>query len=164
MKSKFETNVAVDIPKTKLHEPELPWKLREEDVGHLGPKDDDMKSLKSGAAPLKTRPVFLILLVISIFGMSAYLITGAITENDRMRANVDRKNSEISLMRTNLSKAVADKDAIKKGASRLQKKISDLMAQKQLFASVIESLTKKGDDTEMDRKEEAAPPAAVVIS
>ncbi len=162
MKTKFESNVAADIPKTKLHEPELPWKLTDEDVGQLGPDAETMLSLKSGGAPLKTRPIFLILLVVAIFGMSAYLISGAITENERMRLSVDKKEGEISLMRTNIAKITADKEAIKKDASQLHKKISDLLAQKQLFTSVIETLTKKGDESDLDKKETAAAPAGTV--
>ncbi|MFA6320326.1 MAG: hypothetical protein WCY36_00525 [Candidatus Omnitrophota bacterium] len=159
MKKKFESNVAADIPKTKLHEPMLPWKLTEDDVGCIGPKDDDLKAAISGAAPLKTRAPFLILLVITVFGITTYLVSNAVIENENMRTNVAKKDGEVSLMQMNLLKTTAEKEAINKNAAQLEKKVSDLTAQKQLFASVIESLTKKGEDLDVV----AAAPAAPVI-
>ncbi len=63
-----------------------------------------------------------------------------------MRTNVAKKDGEISLMQMSLVKTAAEKEAINKNAAQLEKKVSDLTAQKQLFASVIESLTKKGDE------------------
>ncbi|MDD5428372.1 MAG: hypothetical protein PHI58_03930 [Candidatus Omnitrophica bacterium] len=146
MKKKFESNVATEIPKTKLHEPALPWKLTAEDVGEIGAKDDEFASVISGTPPLKTRASFLILLVITIFGITAYLVSNAVVENEKMRKNVATKEGEISLIQMNLVRAAAEKEAINKNAAQLEKKISDLTAQKELFTSVIESLTKKGDD------------------
>ena len=146
MKKKFESNVATEIPKTKLHEPELPWKLTEEEVGQIGSKDDDFRAAIAGSSPLKTRAPFLILLVMTIFGITTYLISSAVVENEKMRTSVAKKNSELSLVQMNLMKAVAEKEAVNKNSAQLEKKVSDLTAQKQLFASVIESLTKKGED------------------
>ena len=57
----------------------------------------------------------------------------------------------------NLVRAVAEKDAVNKNASQLEKKISDLNAQKQLFASIIESLTKKGEEIDAVSNAPAAP-------
>ena len=157
MKTKFETNVATEIPKTKLHEPNLPWKLTEDDVGQIGPKDDDFKAAMSGTPPLKTRAPFLILLVIAVFMITAYLISNAIMENERMRGNIAKKDGELSLAQLNLMKAVAEKEAVNKNSAQLEKKVSDLTAQKQLFASVIESLTKKGEEVD-------AVPAAPILT
>ena len=146
MKKKFETNVATEIPKTKLHEPALPWKLTEDEVGQIGSKDDDFRAVISGTPPLKTRAPFLILLVLTIFGITIYLISNAIVENTKIRANMAKKEGELSLVQLNLMKAVAEKEAVNKNSAQLEKKVSDLTAQKQLFASVIESLTKKGEE------------------
>lgn len=160
MKQKFETNVASDIPKTKLREPALPWKLSEDEVGQIGSKDDDRKYTISGTPPLKTRAPFLILLVVVIFGITTYLVASAIVENEKIRGNIAKKESELSAVQMNLVKAVAEKEAVNKNSSQLEKKISDLTAQKQLFASIIESLTKKGEDID------AAPtaPAASILT
>ena len=157
MKQKFEANVASDIPKTKLHEPELPWKLSEDEVGQIGARDDDRKSTISGTPPLKTRAPFLVLLVIVIFGITTYLVASAIVENEKMRNNIAKKESELSLAQMNLVKAVAEKDVINKNSSQLEKKINDLTAQKQLFASIIESLTKKGEEIDAVSSAPAAP-------
>jgi hypothetical protein len=146
MKGKFEANVACDIPKTKQHEPALPWKLSEEEVGRIGAHDDSFRAALDGTPPLKTRPQFIILLVVTIFGITTYLVSNAIIENARMQKNIMKKDSELSQAQVNLMKAVAEKDAINKNSAAMQQKLSDLAAQKQLFASVIESLTKKGDD------------------
>ena len=146
MKQKFEENVASDIPKTKLHEPELPWKLSEDEVGQLSSGSDDLKAAISGTPPLKASAPFLISLVIVIFGITAYLVLSAVVENDKIRGNIAKKETELSIVQLNLVKAVAEKDVINKNYSQLEKKIGDLTAQKQLFASIIESLTKKGED------------------
>lgn len=146
MKTKFEANVAAEIPKTKLREPTLPWKVTQEEAGSAGQKDDDLASAMSGTAPLKTRAPFLILLVITIFGITTYLVSNAMVENEKIRAAIAKKDSEISAVQINLVKAVAEKDAVIKNSSQLEKKVGDLAAQKKLFASVIESLTRKGEE------------------
>ncbi|MDD5136181.1 MAG: hypothetical protein PHN63_02390 [Candidatus Omnitrophica bacterium] len=146
MKEKFEANVATEIPKTKMHEPSLPWKLTEDEVAQLGPQNDDLKTAMSGTPPLKTRAPFLILLIVAIFALTTYLVSNAVIENEKIRSNMAKKDSELSLAQLNMMKALAEKEAVNKNSSQLEKKISDLTAQKQLFASVIESLTKKGED------------------
>ena len=157
MKKKFEDNVATEIPKTKLHEPELPWKLTEDELGQIGSKDEDFKAVVSGTPPLKTRAPFLVLLVITIFGITTYLIVNAVTENKKMQNSIVKKEGELSLAQMSLVKAVAEKEAVNKNSAQLEKKVSDLMTQKELFTSVIESLTKKGEDIE-------APTAALVTA
>ena len=149
MKAKFEANVASEIPKTKLHEPGLPWKLSEDEVGQIGSRDDGFRATISGTPPLKTRAPFLILLVVTIFGITTYLVANAIVENERIRTNIAKKDSELSLIQMNLIRAVAEKDTVNKNSVQLEKKINDLTAQKQLFAGIIESLTKKGEDIDM---------------
>lgn len=154
MKEKFETNVAAYMPKTKLREPGLPWKLTEDDVGQIEPKDGGIKSVISGTSPLRTRPQFLILLVVTIFAIAVYLISSAILENESMRGRIARKEGELSLMQISLLKASAEKEAIAKNSAQLEKKVSDLTAQKQLFAGVIETLTKKGEDIDIPPAED----------
>lgn len=149
MKKKFEANVATEIPKTKLHEPALPWKLSEDEVGQIGSKDSDYKAVIAGTPPLRTRGIFLILLVVTIFGITTYMISNAVVENEHMRSNVVKKDGELSLMHANLEKVAADRDAVNKNLTQLEKKLNDLAAQKQLFATVIESLTKKGEEAEI---------------
>jgi hypothetical protein len=146
MKKKFEANVAAEVPKTKLHEPQLPWKFTEDEAAPAASGDGDLKSAMSPTPTLATRASFLILLVITIFGVTAYLISSAVMENGKIRSSMARKDGELSLAQLNLMKAVAQKEIINKNSAQLEKKVSDLTAQKELFASVIESLTKKGED------------------
>lgn len=157
MKKKFESNVASEIPRTKLHEPELPWKLNEDDMAQASSRDDDVKSLISGAPPLKTSVPVIVLLVIAIFGITAYLVVSAMTDNERMRSNIARKEGELSLVQMSLVRVAAEKEAFSKNTAQLEKKVSDLTAQKQLFANIIESLTKKGEDID-------TPPAAPILT
>ena len=44
MKRRFESNVAADLPKTRLNEPNLPWKLSEEDLYRLKKSGDGVKA------------------------------------------------------------------------------------------------------------------------
>ena len=134
----------------------MPWKLTEEDVGRIDPKGDDRRAAISGAAPLKARAPFLVLLIITVFGITTYLVSNAVIENEKMRISVAKKEGEVSLMRIDLIKTAAEKEAIGKNTAQLEKKVNDLTAQKQLFASVIESLTKKGEDLDVIQ-----PPAPV---
>ena len=114
MKQKFETNVASDIPKTKLHEPELPWKLSEDEVGQIGSRDDGRKATISGTPPLKTSAPVLILLVVMIFGITTYLVLSAVVENEKIRGNITKKETELSIVQLNLVRAVAEKDVVNK--------------------------------------------------
>ncbi len=136
MKKKFEANVASEIPKTKLHEPALPWKVTEDDAA------------VGSTPPFKVRAPFLIALVAAIFVVTVYMVTGAMMQNEEMRGDIARKESELSSMQMSLMRAVVQKDSVNKNSAQLEKKLTDLTAQKQLFAGVIESLTKKGEEAE----------------
>ena len=152
MKEKFERNVATDIPKTRLHEPSLPWKLTEEDAPGDIRTGNNLKAGVSPSSPFKVRAIFPVLLVIAIFGVTAYLISGAFLENEKMHSNIVKKEGELSLMQISLMKTSAEKEIIAKNSAQLEKKVNDLTAQKELFASVIESLTKKGEEPDADKK------------
>ena len=85
MKKKFEDNVASQIPKTKSEEPSLPWKIDEADLAGVDAESRDYKDLVQGLPPLKTRPVFLIALVISIFAAALIMVAGIAIENDKIK-------------------------------------------------------------------------------
>ena len=158
MKQKFETAVASDIPKTKLYEPDLPWKLSEDEMKKISSRADDLKAAASGMPPLKTRAPFLILLVVTVFGITTYLVTNMVVENEKMRSNIAKKEIELSLVQINLVRAVAEKNIVNKNSSQLKKKISNLTAQKRIFASIIESLIKKDEEI---KTAQAAPILAI---
>jgi len=151
MKKKFESNVASEIPKTKLHEPELPWKITDSDLAEATGKNEAYKAVISGTPPLKTRPIFLIMLVLAIFAITALTMTNIATENKRIQDSIASREKELASIKTNLDKIAVEKDALSKSSAQLEKKVSDLAAQKELFTTVIESLTKKSDEAEVEK-------------
>ncbi|MCX5686215.1 MAG: hypothetical protein NTW09_01945 [Candidatus Omnitrophica bacterium] len=151
MKKKFESNVAAEIPKTKLHEPELPWKITADDLAQATPKSDDYRSAVAGTPPFKTRAIFLILLVAALFLFTSIVVLNAVVENDLARRDMLKKEKELALIKTDLEKLAGEKEALTKNSASLEKKVSDLAAQKELFTSVIESLTKKSDEAEVEK-------------
>jgi len=151
MKKKFESNVASEIPRTKLHEPELPWKITSDDMAKVAEREGELKSDISLTPPLRTRAAFLILLVAAIFITASLLIINAVTENDKMRLYIENRQRDITAMKTDIQKLSAEKEDLSKNTAQLEKKVNDLAAQKELFTSVIESLTKKSDDAEVGK-------------
>lgn len=151
MKKKFESNVAAEIPKTKLHEPELPWKITTDDLAEVASRSGDYKSAIAGTPPFKTRAIFLILLVGTLFLFASIVVLNAVVENDLARQDMLKREKELVLIKTDLQKLASDKEALTKNSASLEKKVSDLTAQKELFTSVIESLTKKSDEAEVEK-------------
>jgi len=147
MKKKFEDNVADQIPKTRSEEPSLPWKIDDADLEKIDSEQRDYKDLVQGAPPLKTRPVFLVSLVIAIFAAALFMVASMVTENDRMKIGISEKEKEAAVLQVNLDKAAAEKTALEHNASQLEKRVGDLSAQKELFTAVLESLTRKADET-----------------
>lgn len=156
MKKKFETNVATEIPKTR-QEPGLPWKLDSDDLAPIESQAEEYRAVAAGTPPLKTRAIFLITLVLAIFALTSYLIFTAIIENERMRTNMHNKEKEMQSLQTNLEKAVNEKNSLSQNSAQLERRVHELSAQKELFTSVIESLTRKGDEVEGDKKESPKP-------
>ena len=157
MKKKFETNVAADIPKTKSQEPGLPWRLSSEEVEKIESKNEEYKSTATSIPPLKTRAIFLILLILTIFVISFYMITNAVMENESIRANMSRNELAITSLRTDMARIASEKNMLSEKSSQLEKKINDLTAQKELFTSVIETMTKKGDEPDEKSRSEKTP-------
>ena len=98
--------------------------------------------------PLKTRPVFLIILVAVIFILVLYSAAAILTECARIRSDASNKDKEMALLHAGLEKASKEKEKLSKSLAQMEEKISDLKAQKELFTSVIETLTKKGEDAD----------------
>lgn len=147
MKKKFEDNVASQIPKTKSEEPSLPWKIDEADLAKIDSDSQEYKDLTHGEPPLKTRPVFLVMLVIAIFAAAIFMVASIAIENDRIKVGISEKEKEAALLQVNLDKAAAEKKALENSASQLEKRVNDLSAQKELFTAVLESLTRKSDES-----------------
>lgn len=147
MKKKFEDNVASQIPKTKSEEPSLPWKIDEADLAKIDSENQEYKDLTHGEPPLKTRPIFLVMLVIAIFAAAIFMVASIAIENDRIKAGISEKEKEAALLQVDLDKAAAEKKALENSASQLEKRVNDLSAQKELFTAVLESLTRKSDES-----------------
>lgn len=148
MKTKFETNVAFEIPKTKLREPKLPWNVTDEDIKQVKPSREDSESAADGAVPFKTRAIFPIMLLLTIFAILAYLVFDAAVKSNKMQSLIASKEKEASLLRQDFDKIADEKAALGEGRAQLEKRVNELSAQKELFTAVIESLTKKGDEVE----------------
>lgn len=152
MKKKFESNVAAEIPKTKLHEPKLPWKITADDLSGTASKADSYKSVLAGAPPFRTRAAFLLILVAAVFIAVSILVMNAVSENEKVRKDMVKKEALLTSMKTDLDKLSSEKEALSKNSASLEKKVNDLSAQKELFTSVIESLTKKSDESDVVEK------------
>ena len=152
MKKKFETNVAVDIPKTKSQEPGLPWRLSSEEVEKIESRNEEYKSTAASTPPLKTRAIFLILLILTIFVIAFYMITNTVMGNESIRVNMSKNELAITSLRADMAKIAGEKNMLSEKSSQLEKKINDLTAQKELFTSVIETMTKKGEEPDTDKR------------
>ncbi|MCX5679423.1 MAG: hypothetical protein NTZ95_01955 [Candidatus Omnitrophica bacterium] len=164
MKKKFEDNVASQMPKTKSEEPTLPWKIDESDLAKIDSESQDYKDLAQGAPPLKTRPVFLIALVLAIFAAALFMVASIAIENDRIKIGISEKEKEAAILQVNLDKAAAEKTTLEHNASQLEKRVNDLSAQKELFTAVLESLTKKEDVIPAETTSSQVPPSEILPS
>ena len=152
MKKKFETNVATELPKTKLNEPELPWKLNDDDLAQLGQGSGLSNDAAIAAPPLKTRAIFPILLVINVFVIAIIIMLNIYTDSEDAKTAVFKKEAEAASLKASLNKAAGEKKSLSENSARLEKKIEDLKDQKELFTAALESLTKKSDEAELDKK------------
>ena len=157
MKKKFEENVASQIPETKSEEPLLPWKVKESDIEKIESENQGYKDLSQDRPPLKTRPVFLALLIMAIFATALLMIASIATENDRIKIGISEKEKEAAALQVDLDKAAEEKAELENSASQLEKRVDDLSAQKKLFTAVLESLTRKPDDIPPEVQPSQAP-------
>ena len=147
MKTKFEETVASEIPKTRPEgEPGLPWKVTDEEMDKVGAVDEEYKEVVTGAPPLHARAIFVILLVVSIFVVVMNTVIGIAIDNSEMQLAALRKAQQVSTLKGQLQKSASEKAVVSDNASKLEKKVSDLNAQKELYTAVIETLTKKTDE------------------
>lgn len=147
MKTKFDDNVAKDIPITKNSaEPELPWKMTESEIRGIEAAGEEYKAVIT-APPLRVRAVFVVLLVLTIFVVIFNSIVGVTMDNAEVRQEISVKDRQVSAIQTALDKTVSEKTVLNDTAVKLEKRVSDLSAQRELYTAVIETLTKKTDDT-----------------
>jgi len=143
MKKKFEDNVAGTEPRAKTGEPSLPWKIEEKELTGMETREGEYAALSSGEAPLATRPVFLVMLVITIFFAALYMVAIMAGENEVIKLGISAKEKEAAELQVNIDKINTEKGILEQSSEQLEKRIGDLSAQKELFTAVLESLTKK---------------------
>lgn len=148
MKTKFDDNVAQDIPKTKeFSEPQLPWKLSSEEMSRLEASGEELEKLAANVVPpLQVRAIFIILLVAAIFVTILNSIINIAIDNSEMQIGISKKERQVAAVTTALDKAAGEKAALSENALKLEKRVNDLSAQKELYTAVIETLTKKTDE------------------
>lgn len=175
MKKKFEDNVAVTTLRDKTGEPSLPWKVDETDLAGIETREGGYEALSAEAAPLKTRPIFLVLLVVTIFFAALYMVAVMAGENEFVKLGISTKEKEVAELQVSIDKVSAEKEALKKSSDQLEKRIGDLSSQKELFTAVLESLTKRNDAPEIavepsgvsvveQKKESIEEPAVEIVS
>jgi hypothetical protein len=148
MKTKFDDNVAQNIPVTKNSvEPELPWKLSESEMTRIEATGEKHKDAIT-APPLHARAIFVVLLVLTIFVVIMNSIVNMAIDNTEIRLNMSKKEKQVASIETALAAAASEKAALSDTTAKLEKRVSDLNAQKELYTAVIETLTKKTDDTQ----------------
>ncbi len=146
MKTKFDENVAHDIPLTRnSSEPALPWKLSEGELTKLEAAEDDYKAAVS-APPLHVRAIFVALLVATIFVVILNNMVNMAIDNNEMQLDISKKEKQVYVTQAQLVAARNEKDALADNSVKMEKRITDLNAQKELYGAVIETLTKKTDD------------------
>ena len=151
MKTKFDDNVAQNIPVTKNpSEPELPWKLSESEMTRIEAADEEHKTAVT-APPLHVRAIFVVLLVLTIFVVILNSIVNVVNDNTEMRVDMSKKEKEISSIQTKLTAVASEKAALNDTTAKLEKRVNDLSAQKELYTAVIETLTKKTDDVQTNQ-------------
>jgi len=147
MKTKFESNVASELPKTRVaQEPGLPWKVDPSELTDLKSIEDEFKSATTGAPPLKARASFLAALLVAVFFTTLYFVSAAVTESRKAINSARQKEAAVFGLRADLEKIADEKKTLSENARQLEKQVRDLSAQKELFTTVIESLSKKSDE------------------
>ncbi|MBU0605043.1 MAG: hypothetical protein KKH77_02005 [Candidatus Omnitrophica bacterium] len=147
IKTKFDDNVAQNIPITKNSaEPELPWKLSDSEINSIEANDENYKATIT-APPLQVRAVFMVFLVVAIFAVILNSIVGVVMDNTEMQSDILNKEKQVSSIQAALEKTSLEKAALNDTAAKLEKRVNDLNTQKELYSAVIETLTKKTDDS-----------------
>lgn len=147
MKTKFDDTIAHDIPKTKAtSEPALPWKLSDEEISEIEATDEEYKTALTAASPLHVRAIFVVLLIVSIFVAIVNSVVNIAIDNSEMQMRISSKERQVAAIKGALAKASGEKIALNENAVKLERRVNDLTAQKELYTAVIETLTKKTDE------------------
>ncbi len=151
MKTKFESNVAAQIPKTRSsHEPQLPWEISKYDIDQNGFLEDAAQSLADEKVPFGIRPVFLAVLLIFMFAGTVHLLVRATEENKKVYMNMLKKKKMTALLQSSLEKEVEENDVLRERTTRLEKNLATLNIWNKTFITVIENMSRRVDGTAPD--------------
>jgi len=159
MKTKFEANVATEIPKTRTgNEPRLPWDIRGGDIERAALSGGSFSSLQSAKGPLGIRPVYLIALLMAVFIAIGYTFFTLEEKNKTTLLEIEKKDQTQNVLLGSLKKAVNEKELLNKKttdlerrAAALEKNLTELTEQNKVFVSVIENLSKADEEEDSSR-------------
>lgn len=156
MDKKFDSNVATQIPKTKMtYEPQLPWNVTQSDlVGNQFV--DSVQTTPMGKVPLGVKPMYLIMLIASIFlcALSVFIFTAQ--SNIKVKAQVQRAEEEKALLVDQLKETANEASALKGKVETLESSIvvldiqnKNLTEQNKDFMTVIKRMSKNEEETQL---------------
>jgi hypothetical protein len=147
MEKKFDSNVATQIPKTRMtHEPRLPWEVTQDDLDGSQFVDSGLQSASLGKAPFGIKPVALIVILIFIFvaTLSAFLFMAQI--NKKAKAEIEIAEAEKALFISSLKATANEAKALKEKNAQLEKSMTVLDTQNKDFMAVIKNLSGNEED------------------
>lgn len=147
MKTKFDETAVSEAPKTgSSTEPALPWQLRDDDEALADRTGTSGRFALAGTAHPRASVVLIVLLIIAIFAFISNTITNMAIDKYAAESDSIQRGEMVSSLKINLVKTAGEKAVLSEDASRLEKQVSDLNAQKELYTAVLETLAKKPDD------------------
>lgn len=156
MDKKFDSNVATQIPKTKMtYEPQLPWNVTQSDlVGNQFV--DSVQTTPMGKVPLGVKPMYLIMLIALIFlcALSVFIFTAQ--SNTKVKAQVQRAEEEKALLVDQLKETANEANALKGKVETLESSIvvlgiqnKNLTEQNKDFMTVIKRMSENEEETQL---------------
>ncbi len=160
MEKKFDSNVATQIPKTKMtHEPYLPWNVTQSDL--VGNQFEDfVQTAPMGKTPLGIKPVYLILIIVSIFLCVLSMFFIMAQSNKKIMAQVQKAEEERILLVEELREASNEANVLKSKVGALEKNIvvldtynKSLTEQNEDFVTIIKKMSENEERVQLINKE-----------
>lgn len=153
MEKRFDSNVATQIPKTKVvHEPHLPWNITRSDL--IGSQFEDSDQITSiGKTPLGIKPLYVIVIITTIFLCVLSTFHFMTQSNERVKVQAQRAGEESILLASNLRNAINETNILKGRVIALEKNIAildvqnkNLAEQNKDFMTVIKSMSEREEE------------------
>lgn len=146
MKTKFETNVASKTPKEKQEEPGLPWQVGAEDIEKAAGPEGAGSLAALGVSPFKTRAEVLVIVLGVIFIVTISFVSFMKKETLRTKNEVAMKEEAVSALESRVNKLNDENSAMNSSLTDLEKRLSELTVQKELFTDVLDGLVQNPDE------------------